>query len=95
MMNKVLSTIRDVAIVVIVFVLLPGICGNLETHYTREATVICVNEDEVIVNDKTGNEWAFYGTGYTEGDTVKMKMFTNYTDSNIYDDEIVNVKIVK
>lgn len=68
----------------------------IETHYTREATVIYTNDNnEVVVSDKAGNEWHFYGIGYVEGDAVKMKMFTNYTDSNIYDDEIVNVKIVK
>lgn len=95
MIKKALVFIVETIEVFNLFFVLPGIAGYIENHYTREATVICVNEDEIIVNDKTGNKWAFYGTDYTEGDTVKMKMFTNYTDSNIYDDEIIDVKIVK
>ena len=95
MIKKALVFIVETIAVFNLFVVLPGIAGYIENHYTREATVICVNDDEVVVDDTTGNEWAFYGTGYIEGDTVKMKMFTNYTDSNIYDDEIVDAKIVK
>lgn len=95
MIKKALVFIVETIVVFNLFVVLPGIAGYIENHYTREATVICVNDDEVVVDDTTGNEWCFYGTGYTEGDTVKMKMFTNYTDSNIYDDEIVDAKIVK
>lgn len=81
----------------ILFVVLPSIAGYVSTYYNREAIVACVNEnnEEVTVKDTSNNEWVFFGTGYTEGDTVKMKMFTNYTASNINDDKIINVKIVK
>lgn len=81
----------------IAFVVLPSIAGYVTTYYPREAIVTNVdkNSEEITVVDTSNNEWSFSGTGYTEGDAVKMKMFTNYTDSNIYDDEIVNVKIIK
>lgn len=84
-------------IALIAFVVLPSIAGYLATYYPREAVVTSINKDseEITVIDTTNNEWSFYGTGYTKGGTVKMKMFTNYTDSNIYDDKIVDVKIIK
>ena len=95
MIKKALVFIAEVVVALMVVVVLPSMAGYVETHYTRDAVVVCVNDDEVIIDDTTGNEWSFYGTGYREGDTVKVKMFTNYTDSNIYDDEIVDVKVVK
>ena len=81
----------------ILFVVLPSIAGYISTYYNREAVITYVNEnnEKVVANDTSNNEWVFFGTGYTEGDTIKMKMFTNYTNSNINDDEIINVKIVK
>ena len=36
-----------------------------------------------------------YGKSYLIGEKVKLVMFNNYTESNIHDDEIVNVKIIK
>lgn len=94
-MRKVLEFVKTTIIVLVFCVVIPGICGNIETHYTREATVVAIQGNKVIVEDTRGNEWSFYGGGFVEGDKVKMRMFTNYTDSNIYDDEIKDVKLVK
>lgn len=79
------------------FVVLPSIAGYITTYYPREAIVTNIdkNSEKITAVNTSNNEWSFYGTGYTKGDVVKMKMFTNYTDSNIYDDKIVDVKILK
>ena len=75
------------------FILLPGIAGYFEHHYTREAEVVNVCGDVVLVKDTCGFEWEFYGNDYEVGQHVKMKMFTNYTHDTIFDDEIEKVEI--
>lgn len=84
-----------VFIVLLVFVVCSGIVGYIETHYNRQGVVVEVNIEaqEVVVLDKTYNEWVFYGKGYEVGDTVTMLMFTNYTDNIINDDTIEKVKV--
>ena len=58
-------------------------CGNIK------------NNDEVVVIDEQNEIWSFYGKSYLIGEKVKLVMFNNYTENNIHDDEIVNVKIIK
>lgn len=93
MKNRVLDTVAAVVFLV-VLITVSCIVGYVETHYTKKATVVEVNEttNEVVVVDTIGHEWAFEGTGYTVGDKVTMTMYTNHTDSIITDDEIVKVK---
>lgn len=70
---------------------------NYECHYTEIATVSYVNctGDIVTLTDEKGEEWVLEDvTTLAEGDVVRMKMFTNYTE-NVYDDEIVDWKVVK
>lgn len=90
-----MKRVKEVAISVIALamvVALFGIVGHMETHYTVEGTVVAVSEEEVYVVTADGNEWAFSGEGYEEGDVVVMEMWTNGTDLNKYDDEIHAVK---
>ena len=75
------------------FILLPSIAGYFEHHYTREAEVVEVCGDAVLVEDTCGFKWEFYGDGFEVGQQVKMKMFTNYTHNTIFDDEIEKVEI--
>ena len=75
------------------FVLLPGIAGYFEHHYARQAEVVEVCGDAVLVEDTCGFEWEFYGEWFEVGQQVKMKMFTNYTHDIIFDDEIEKVEI--
>ena len=75
------------------FILLPSIAGYFEHYYTREAEVVEVCGDVVLVKDTCGFEWKFYGDGFEIGQQVKMKMFTNYTHDTIFDDEIEKVEI--
>ena len=68
----------------------------VNNNYIREGVVVAthVSNEEVIVVDTTGNEWCFYGVGYTEGDTVLMIMDAHNTDNIITDDIIKHVEII-
>lgn len=87
---------RVVKTIIGIFAFLGVFCwaGNLETHYTRQAVVTSIEEDEIVVLDNSDHVWTFEGDGYKVGDKVILKMFTNYTDDNIYDDEIVSAKVL-
>lgn len=91
--NEVVEFIFSLAVFLLVFIVLPGIVGNYEYHYTREAEVVEVSDELVVVEDNCGYLWEFYGDGYEVGQQVKMKMFTNYTHDTIFDDEIEKVEI--
>ena len=67
----------------------------VNNNYIREGIVVAthVSNEEVIIEDTTGNEWCFYGVGYEEGDTVTMTMDKNNTDNIINDDIIKNVTV--
>lgn len=77
-----------------IFFIAPGIAGNIETHYNRIGIVTATDNMRVVVEDSTGNIWEFEGDDFAKGDKVIMKMFTNYTDDNIHDDEIEAVQKV-
>lgn len=68
-------------------------CSYVERHYYRDAKVTSVSGQLIEVEDKCGFTWEFYADGYRVGDEVRMLMDTHCTESNIYDDEIVNVKL--
>lgn len=91
--NEVVEFIAGLVLFCFLFIVLPGIAGNFEHHYTRDAKVIEVSGDLVIVEDTCGFEWEFYGEGYEVGQKVEMKMFTNFTHEEIFDDEIKKVEI--
>lgn len=74
------------------FVMLLSTLHRVASHYTREVTVVRVQEEEVTVQDNYNNLWTFYGTEYTEGQKITVVMYNNNTDSIITDDEIVRVK---
>ena len=61
--------------------------------YTRKGCeVVEVFENEVVVKDRVGNPWSFYGKGFSVGDTVNLRMHDNCSDNNIYDDVIKSVE---
>lgn len=45
-----------------------------------------------VVEDRQGNRYHCDTTGYKVGDTVKVKMCTNDTEENRYDDYAVGIK---
>lgn len=71
------------------------VCSYLETTYTREAKVIKVSEDEIIlVEDTTGNLWEFYGSDLSVGDKIRLIMDDRHT-TDIHDDVIKDIKEIK
>ena len=66
--------------------------GYIDTHYTREATVIDVVSDEVVVIDEFGDEWSFIGDGYKVNDNVTLVIHNNTTMNTIVDDKIIDIK---
>lgn len=63
-------------------------------YYALTAKVIELDraEDVVVVEDSTGNAWAFYGVeDWQEGDCVSMVMDSRGTES-ITDDEIITAQ---
>ena len=91
-MKNIIKTVATIAIIFVFFASL----GHIETHYTQTGTITETNNntEEVTVIDETGNEWTFYGTGYTENDKVRIKFHTNFTDNNRTDDRIENIKVL-
>lgn len=88
------NIVKRFLVFLLIFIVLPVFASNIETHYNREGVVIAVYGEEILIEDTTQNVWTFNGKGFAEGDKVKMKMFTNYTDSNIHDDKIKKVEII-
>lgn len=106
--NKVMSRIRqnrrskrkecviNGCIYLLVAIVLYGLMGAInyiETHYNRVAIVTECKDDNVTVEDKQGNLFAFEGDGFKVGDEVVLEMYTNHTDNTIKDDEILNAKL--
>lgn len=91
-----INRIKYAAIIITAVIILPTIIGKIESHYTREATVVGIDiqNSKVIVVDSTGHEWSFVGTNYKVSDKVVMSMNTNHTDNTVNDDAIESVKIV-
>jgi hypothetical protein len=87
--------ILGLALVATMFFVIPSIAGTLETQYKLDATVIKVVGDEITVVDSNDSVWSFIGDEFNKGDKVKLTMFNNYTDNIIYDDEIIDAKVVK
>ena len=66
--------------------------GYIDTHYTREATVVDVVSDEIVVVDEFGDEWSFIGDGYKINDNVTLVIHNNTTMNTIADDKIIDIK---
>ena len=91
-MTRVINTLRAI-IRVTVFATLIAMVGYVECHYTQDATITALEEnDEVVFVDARGEEWSFFGEGYEVGQEVRVTFYTNHTDRNIYDDVVYIVK---
>ena len=91
-MTRVMNTLKAIAIVT-VFATLITMVGYVECHYTQDATITALEEDdEVVFIDARGEEWSFFGDGYEVGQEVKVTFYTNHTGRNIYDDVVSIVK---
>lgn len=93
-MKNILTTVASIILGVFLFVVVPGIGGYIDTHYTKEdCTIVEVTEDYVVAVDTYGDEWSWWidGTDLKVGDTVDLKMYNGHTDYDVYDDEVVGV----
>ena len=70
-------------------------CSYFESHYTREVKVCRVEQDIIIFTDTQGNFWEWEkkenGDSFIMGESVKLKMFNNYTINESTDDVITKV----
>ena len=87
------ALIKNITLIIIVVVMFCW-CSWYETHYTREATVIDVTNNNITVIDKYNYKWSFEDDGFSVGDEVKLTMNTMHTDFNTFDDEIEDVRII-
>lgn len=92
-MRRVREIAKNITLMMIVVVMFCW-CSWYETHYTREATVIDVTDNIITVVDRCDYTWSFEGDGFNVDDEVKLMMNTMHTDSNIFDDEIEDVKMI-
>ena len=78
----------------LVVVLMLGIVGYNDTHYTTEGYVVSVNNDNhnVLIKDNNGHLWLINDDSYEVGQQVTMKMCSNDTGT-IEDDVVTDVKI--
>jgi hypothetical protein len=93
MSRKMIDTVKIIAGVVI-FIILFSSCSYIEHHYTRKDCVVVETEGQLVtVEDVVGHAWCYEVEGDVPsvGTVVDLHMFTNLTDSYIYDDEIVRV----
>ena len=91
-MTRVINTLRAIAIVT-VFATLVAMVSYVECHYTQDATITALEEDdEVVFVDARGEEWSFFGEGYEVGQEVKVTFYTNHSDRYIYDDVVCIVR---
>lgn len=93
-MKNILVTVASIILGVFFFVVVPGIGGYIETHYTKEdCTIVEVAEDYVVAVDTYGDEWSWWidGTYLEVGDVVDLKMYNSHTEYDIYDDDVVSV----
>lgn len=93
-MKNILATIAGAILVIFLFIVMPGIAGYVECHYTKkDCTIVEVTEDYVVAVDAYGSEWSWWidGTDLEVGDVVDLRIYTHHTDYDTYDDEVVGV----
>ena len=66
-------------------------CSMIESTYTRNAIVTDISSKLVSCIDESGKPWQFWGNDFYIGESIKLVMDTNHTDSNIYDDTVKKV----
>lgn len=70
-----------------------GLLGGMEATYTRKGRVVCVKDNIVTIEDKSGFLWELEADELKEGQEVVLKMNDNNTDGIIKDDIIIDYEI--
>lgn len=77
-------------LIVLSIILILGFMWNIESTYTRQATVTNSDNGVVTAKDNCGHIWEYKGSA-TVGDNVTLVMCDNHT-SKITDDIVKGVK---
>lgn len=89
------KTIIKTVFAISLFVSVMFFLAYQETHYTRTGHIINIDNGVCTFSDGTGNNWDFYSdTVIPLNAIVHANFFTNNTLDNIYDDQLVDYKIV-
>lgn len=92
-MKKIKETMLVVMAMTVFFVIMTA-CNYIEHHYTKEqCEVLAVEGALVEVEDRAGYTWTFYTEEDNElraGEVIDIKMYTNLTHEDIFDDEVVD-----
>lgn len=94
MFKKVKNVMLAVMVTGIAFLIL-GRVGWFECHYYNDATVTEIDGNNIIVTDNNDEEWIFIGDNFNVNDRVRLTMYNNHTDLNIFDDEIEDVRVLE
>ena len=92
------SDIFKTILLATIFVLILTFYSYIESHYSRKAEVTYRNGNTVIATDNVGYKWEFTiddKDTLQVGNKIKLKMCTNYTDSYIFDDIILDYVYMK
>lgn len=74
-------------------ILLLGIGGYMDTHYTTTAEVFTIKDNEITLIDGAGYLWTVTDRpDLYKGDFVRIKFDNNTTDYTRKDDIIISVK---
>ena len=95
-MSKVVDTVK-VVVAVVVFMAMLCACSYAERHYTRKDCVVVETKGQLVtVEDTVGHVWCYEveGDAPSVGTVVDLHLYTAHTDNYIYDDEIVDVRVV-
>lgn len=87
-MKKVLITMLVVLVVVFVGI----VYSNVMNYYDMNGTVYSIEGDTMVLLDKTDNLWEIdYTDALKVGDKIKITFYTNGTDVERIDDQIVSI----
>lgn len=89
-------TAKSIIITVLMFVVISinmfCIVNNyFNNHYTKEATVIEVDQSLVTAIDEDGNIWEFFDNRFNTDDIITLKLYTQGT-IDITDDVITDAR---
>lgn len=90
-MKKRLEKVKVITFMILMLALLYCACWY-ECHYAKDCVVVSVDNDVVTVKDTQGHLWEFIGDDYKITDVVRVTFYTNHTDTELFDDEIVDVR---
>lgn len=93
-MKKGIGKFLVLCVGVFILIGMPIIADTYQSYYTQYGEVYLCDINETLIVDATGNIWSVYDTELNEGDTVKIKFYTNHTDYTREDDKIISIKRV-